>query len=442
MNVEVEHLPNCQVSLRVVLPADRVAKERSRISNTYQSRAKIPGYRPGKAPQSIVAVKFKKEIEDELKRVLVDVGFREAVKEQGIRALSITEVDEVRFDEETGMRFRAKAVTAPQFELPEYKGIPIAIPSTEVTEAEIDVEIEGLRERTAEFVDFEDRTLQEGDFAVMNLDSTIEGKPVGECSPSAAKTLQERKDLWLRIAPDSFLPGFTEPLIGAKKGETREYSVTVPADFPDTTLAGKMLDVKCEITATKTRTLPEVTDEWAGKVGTEPSIETLRKLIADSLKSQKAQSVGEARRRQILDFLHSKIECELPASYVHRETRRIVENIVRENQTRGIADDTLKEKEDEIVQNATGAARNRVKTAFILTRIAESEGIKVTESEFNARLRTLSVRHEMTVEKLVKLLEQNNSFGPIEEELLIGKVLEFLDNNASVSEVAIEAPQN
>jgi len=434
MNVEVEHLPNCQVSLQIALPPERVESARNAIYQKYQSRAKIPGYRPGKAPKNIIAKKFQKEIEDDLKRQLVEEGFKEAAAEKEIEALSLTEVEDVKF-ENNGMSFRAKAITAPTFELPEYKGITVAEPSAEVSPEDLDQEIESLRERTADFHDIEDRGLEMGDFIVLDVSCKIEGQPVSELSASAGKSLDQRDDLWLEMAPESFLPGFCEPLVGGKPEETRNYTVPIAEDFPDEAIAGKSLEVEAKIKGVKSRKLPELTDEWASTISEGATVESLREAIEANLKQTKDQERHESRRRQILDHLNKNIECELPATYVHRETKRIVEEIVRENQMRGIDDQMLKEQEDQIVQNATGAAENRVKTAFILTKIAEKEGIKVTEEEFNQRIRMMAMRYEMPVEKLAKNLYQRGAFQSIEEEILVGKVLEFLVENASITVV-------
>jgi len=438
MNVEVEHLPNCQVSLRVVLPPDRVETARKALFRKYRSRARIPGFRPGKAPEHIIAKKFQKEIDDDLRRQLVEEGFREAVADQGIKALSLTEVDEVQFDENAGLKFHAKAITAPTFELPEYKGIHVEIPSAEVDQADVDEQIQMLLERTADFHDIEDRGLQMGDFVVLDIDCSIEEKPVSELSPSAGKSLDHREDLWLEMTEESFLPGFCEPLLDAKAEEQREFNVAIAEDFPDTAIAGKLLDVKAKIKGVKRRELPEASDEWAGTISPDASLEKLREVITNNLQDEKQKKKDEAKRSQILQYLHQNIECELPSTYVHRETQRILEEIVRENQMRGIDDEELKKQEDQIVQNATGAAQNRVKTAFVLTRIAEKEGITVSKDEFNQRLRLMAARYDMPVEKLAKDLYQRGAFSAIEEEILTGKVLQFLEEHASVTHAEAE----
>ncbi len=432
MNVEVEHLPNCQVSLRVALPPERVETARQALFRRYQNRARIPGYRPGKAPHSIIAKKFQKEIEDELKRQLVEEGFQEAVKEKQIRALSLTEVDEVRLDLVEGLKFHAKAITAPAFELPEYQGIPVTLPGTEVTEAEIDQSLEELRERTADFQDIEDRPLAMDDFVVLDIRCTIEGQPVSEVSQAAGQSLDQREDLWLEMKEESFLPGFCPPLVGATQDEERTFEVAVATDFPDTLLAGKTLSVQAKVKGLKSRTLPELTDEWAATISGDASLANLREAIRGNLTTQKERQIGEARRRQILEYLHARVTCELPDTFVHRETQRIVEEIVRDNQMRGVADEELQTQEEQIVRNAAGAAENRLKTAFILTRIAEKEGIKVSSEEFNARIRAMAMRYEMPLEKMTKMLYQRNAFQAIEEELLVGKALEFLEAAATV----------
>jgi len=145
MNVEVESLPNCIASMRVELPPDRVTKGWNEIVEGFRQHARIPGFRPGKAPQNVVEAKFRKEIQEELTKKLVSETTREAIRDKGLKVLSVSSVENVEFTPEKSLRFTATLVTSPEFELPDYKGIPVKVPSEDVTEEEIAQTIEGLR---------------------------------------------------------------------------------------------------------------------------------------------------------------------------------------------------------------------------------------------------------------------------------------------------------
>src|SRR5436853_1468008 len=220
MKVQVEEKPESISTLKIELPADEVSKEWDTIANSFVRFAKIPGYRPGKAPRAVIDKRFRKEIQDEVTKKLVSKSYREAIEQKKLRVASLTNLEDVQFGEDKSMRFQATVVTAPEFKLPEYKKIPIELPDTKVTEAEIDATLERLRDRTADFVDVPGRGALMEDFVVIDFEGTVEGKPISEVAPNASKNLHSGKKFWLRLAPDNFLPKFCEQMVGQKKEET------------------------------------------------------------------------------------------------------------------------------------------------------------------------------------------------------------------------------
>src|SRR6202035_4121888 len=176
MNVEVENLPNCIASLHIELPPDLVTKEWNEVVKGVRQVARIPGFRPGKAPQNVVEAKFRKEIQEELTKKLVSETTREAIREKGLKVLSISEVDDVEFTPEKSMRFTATLITLPEFELPDYKGIAVKVPPAEVTDQEVEQGVQNIRERHATFSDVTGRVLEMNDFAVIDYSTTLEGR--------------------------------------------------------------------------------------------------------------------------------------------------------------------------------------------------------------------------------------------------------------------------
>src|SRR5689334_2900063 len=185
MKVEVEKQPDSVSTLNIELPADEVAKEWDAIADSFARFAKIPGYRPGKAPRRVIEAKFRKEIQEELTKKLVSKSYRDAIEQEHLRVVSLTNVEDVQFGDDKSMRFRATVVTAPDFELPDYKNIPVQLPETTVTDAEIDAALERLRDQAADFVDVSGRGLEMEDFAVIDFEGSIEGKPISEIAPRA-----------------------------------------------------------------------------------------------------------------------------------------------------------------------------------------------------------------------------------------------------------------
>src|SRR6266403_486662 len=242
MKVEVETQPDSISTLQIELPLEEVSKEWDAIANSFARFARIPGYRPGKAPRRVIEAKFRKEIQDELTKKLVSKSYHDAIAEKQLRVVSLTNLEEVQFGEDRSMRFRATVVTAPEFELPEYKNIPVQLPETKVTEAEIDAALERLRDQAADFVDVPERGLQMEDFAVIDFEGAIEGRPIREIAPNASKNVHGGKKFWLHLAPENFLPRFCGQIIDMKRGETRSVQVEFPAEFPVAELAGKKAD--------------------------------------------------------------------------------------------------------------------------------------------------------------------------------------------------------
>src|SRR5882724_12914343 len=187
MKIEVEAQPGSVSTLRIELPPEEVSKEWDAIANSFARLAKIPGYRPGKAPRSVIEKRFRKEIHDELTKKLVSKSYYDAIEKKQLRVVSLTNLEDVQFGEDKSMRFRATVVTAPEFELPEYKNIPVQLPSTKVAEAEVETALERLRDQAADFTDVTDRELAMGDFAVIDFTGAIDGVSISEIVPEASK---------------------------------------------------------------------------------------------------------------------------------------------------------------------------------------------------------------------------------------------------------------
>jgi trigger factor len=432
MNVEVENLPNCITTLRVEVPAEKVSKTWDTVAQDYTQYAKIPGYRPGKAPRTVIENKFKKEIRQEVEKKLLSESCREAISEKKLRVISLADVQDVEFGDDKTMRFTATLVTAPEFDLPDYKNISVTLKPAEVTDEEIDAAFENLREQQADFTDITDRPLALEDFAVIDYTGTIDGKPVEEIAPKVGKPLSGNNDFWIRLTPEAFFPGFSANLVGANVGESRTFDIEVPAEFPVKELVGQKITYAVTVKGLKQKNLPELNDEFAGKLVEGKTLADIRELIKTDMERQKLEDQDRDKRNQIMESLLSKVECELPANLVRYETKRILADLVRENQGRGIADNVLKENEKELVETAGKGARERLRGSFILLRIAEQENIKVTKEEFNERIEIMASRYQMTKDKLLKELSDRDALDQVNEEILTGKTLDFLASNVSV----------
>ena len=433
MNVVVEPLPNCVATLKVELEPERVEKAKAQLVQEFGEHARIPGYRPGKAPRAVIERKFRKQIREELEGKLLREAAREAIEERKLRVLRIASVEEVELGEDQRMSFTATLITHPEFELPEYKGLPVEVKPVTVTDADVDEAIADIRDQSADFVDIPERGAQMGDFVVVDYEGTISGKPVHEIFPKAGKPLTSNTDFWIKMTEEAFFPGYCAHLLGAKPGETREFEIVVPADFPVEGMPGSTIHYRVVVKAVKEKVLPELDDAFAETIAKGKTMEQVRELAREELTRERGSQVEADKRGQVMKALLSRVECELPISMVRNETQRILADIVKENQARGVTDDVLKENEKQLVGMASQNARERVKGTFILVRIADKEGIRVTREELFGRVATLAQRAQLPFEKMMRELEKRNALEQIQEEIVTAKTLDFLVANASVT---------
>lgn len=433
MNVTVENLAPCRKLLRVEVEATAVDAAFAAVAADFRKHAQIPGFRPGKAPIAAVERAYGPRIEEEVKRALINEHYQKAVTEQKINPVVYPDVEEIQFGRGQSLQFAATIETAPEFELPDYKALPVKRETAAVTEEDVAKAFDVLCEQRADYKDVE-AAVEDGLFVVVNYTGTCDGRPLTELAPTA-RGITEKSGFWLRIEKDHFIPGFTTQLIGAKKGETREVKVTFPADFISAPLQGKEGIYRVEIVQVKEKVLPELTEELAKSFGAE-SLEKLREGVKTDLQNDRQFRTERATRDQIVRELLGRVAFELPDTLVQTETRNVVYNIVAENQQRGVPRELLEKQKDEIYSSASTTAKDRVKLAFLARRIAEKESLKVTQEEITRRVLVLAQQYQMEPGKFIKELQKREGFGEIHEQLLIAKVVDFLLKEAKVEEAA------
>ena len=434
MKVEVETQPGSVSTLQIELPPEEVSKEWDSIANSFARFARIPGYRPGKAPRSVIEKRFRREIQDELTKKLVSKSYHDAIEQKQLRVVSLTNLEDVQFGQDKSMRFRATVVTAPEFELPDYQNIPVQVPDTKVSDAEIDAALERLRDQSADFVDVPKRGLQMGDFAVIDFEGFIEDKPISEIASQASKNLHGGKKFWLHLAPENFLPTFCEQVIGQQRDETRKIPVTFPSDFPVKELATKEASYMVTLREIKEKVLPRLDDAFAEKLIPGKTLVDLRQMIEHDLGHEKEHERERAKEGQVVQYLHERIQFELPPALLKNETRRVLGELVQRNRERGIPDEMLKDKEKELIEGAASLAAQRLKTNFILHRIAEREKIETSSEEVDQQIREEAARYNISVDKMRKELEEHDRLNALAEQILLGKTLDFLKANVSVEQ--------
>jgi len=441
MKVEVETQPGSVSKLQIELPPEEVSKEWDAIANSFARFAKIPGYRPGKAPRSVIDKRFRKEIQEEVTKKLVSKSYHDAISQEQLRVASLTNIEDVQFSDDKTMRFSATVVTAPDFDLPEYKNISVRLPDTKVSETEVDAALERLRDQSADFIEVSGRPLQMGDFAVIDFEGSIEGKSISEIAPQASKNLHGGKKFWLHLAPENFLPKFCEQLTGLKPDETRLVIVDFPEDFGIKEVAGKKADYTVTLREIREKQLPPLDDAFAAKLVAGKTLGDLRHMIEHDVEHGKEHEVEQAKEAQIVKYLHEKVQFDLPPAILQNETRRALAELVQHNRERGVTDEALKQKEKELIDAAAGLAGHRLKTNFILHRIAEQEKIQVTKEDVDLGIKQQAARYDISPQKMRKELEEHNGLNTLAEQILLGKTLDFLKANVSVETAVETTPQ-
>ena len=434
MNVTVENLAPCRKLVRIEVDAQTVDTTFANITKEFQKQASIPGFRPGKAPVAMVLKKHEQDIADEVKRKLVSEHYKKAVEDQKLDTLGYPDVKDVQFGRGQSLKFEAAVETAPDFQLPDYKGLPAKREAQTVTEADIEKALNVLREQRVEYKTAE-RAVASGDIVVVNYTGTCEGKPLTEFAPTA-KGLTEQKGFWVPADGKSFIPGFGEQLVGAKAGDKRTVNVDFPADFVTAQLQGKKGVYEVEVVEVKEKIMPELNDEFAKSYGAE-SLDKLREGVRDDLQNELKFKLEKSVKNQVVRALLDKVTFELPDSAVAQETRNVVYDIVNENQKRGVPREMIEKEKESIYAAAAQGAKERVKMAFLFQKIAEKEDIKVSQEEILRRVTQLAGVYQVEPKKFLQDLQKRNGLVEVYDQLAHEKVVEFLAKNASVEEVPV-----
>ncbi len=433
MNVTIENLGPCKKLARFEVPAPAVDQAFVEVTKEFCKHAAMPGFRPGKAPQAMVVKQHAEGIATEVKRKLIGSSYRQAVQEHHLDVVGSPDVEEVQFAQGQPLIFTATMETSPEFELPEYRGLPARRERRTVSEEDMAHALEALQSQAAKFETVA-RAIAEGDYAVVNYTGTCEGKPILETAP-AARGLNEHKDFWVEVKPDSFIPGFAMQLIGAQAGEQRTVTVEFPADFVTPQLAGKKGDYAVTVVEVKQRQLPELNDAFAATYGTE-TLDKLREGVRQDLQNELNTKNKREVRGQIVRALLDRVQFDLPDVIVQQETRNFVYEIVSENQQRGVASEVIEQQKDQIYTAAAQNARERVKVAFLFQKIAAKEGIRAVPEEVNARVVVLAQSYKMAPAKFLKELEKRDGLSEIVQQIVHEKVIDFLEDNAKIEDAA------
>jgi len=438
MNIVVEKQPKCIATLNVEVPSSDVAAKRDSITSTYASQAKIPGFRPGKAPKAVIQKRFGKQITEELNDSLFQDACDQALEKEGLKVLDFGFPDKLSEKEDGSIAFETRLILAPEFSLPDYKGIEVKAPPTKVTDKELDDQLQNLRERLAEFEDVSDRALQTDDIAVVDFTSTVDGKPLDEVIGDKGKYLAKRENHWLPIKEGSFLPGYAEGLVGLREGDKKDVTITLDDGFPFEELRGKEMTLHTSVEGIKAAKLPELDDDFAAKLVPGKTLEDIKAMIRENMGVEKLKQINDFKINQIVEHLNNAASFELPEELVQRETQNQANAIVEEGNKQGASDEQMLEQQDEIFSAASQRATTNLRTNFLLQEIAGAEKITVSDADLLGHIARIAQQRKEPIKKTIRTLQKNRQIQSIRNSMLISQTIDFLLEHAKVTEVSAD----
>ena len=432
MEVTITDLSPCKKQLRIEIDAETVNAKFDAVAKDFRRHAHLPGFRPGKAPLANVMRSYGDKIGEEAKRTLMSDSYAKALKENELRPVIMPEVEELQFGHGKPFQYLATLEVTPAFEMPEYIGIEVEKERHSVNDADIAKALDTLREQRVSYADM-DRPAVEDDFIVVNFTGTIDDKPITDLI-KVARGLTEQKNFWLHKTQNPLIPGTVEALIGSSKGDKKTVTVTIPDDFVYEEIVGKEAKYEIEVVQVKEKSLPELDDKFAKGFGAE-SMDKLREGVENDLKNELEYSKKKSIRNQCVDKLLGAVNCDLPETIVNEATRAAVHNIVQQNHQRGVGKEIIEENKDKIYANAKTDAEVRVKANYILSKIAEKEGIKVTDKELSRQVAAMAAQQKVKPQKLAQQLKDNGTIYQVQEEIMNAKVIDLLEEKAKVTEI-------
>ena len=440
VNVQLNNVSATRKSLVVTLDPSEVDAEHQAVVGEITKLARIPGFRPGKAPAAMVAKRFSKEIVEDFKQKVVAKAYRSAMEKEKLDVLNIVKVDEGPIATGTPANVTITLDVRPEFELPDYSNLATEVAPTDPTDTEIENVIQGLRSERADFKPA-DRPAQKGDYVKLAYEGRVDDKPITEIAPD--KQLYGKvPQTWEEVegANEGVIPGLGKQLAGLKPGEKKDVTITFPAEFaPVPALAGKTATYAVEVQEIRERVLPELNEEFF-KAQQVDDLAGLQSQVRNNLKLQKEHQNRSAQRRQVTEQLAAKVDFPVPDSLVESETQSVLRQFIEENMRRGVPEEQFEKDKKELFEGAKKAAVNRVKLQLVLAKIAEKEKIEVTNDDLNNYLYREAMRSGQKPDKLAKTLAADrDQLRSVQQSIIFDKAVDFLVSKAKVSTVQPKA---
>ncbi len=417
---------NCRRELDLEIPAEEFSKQTEKVAKEFAKMARVPGFRPGKAPITLIKKRFAEDIKGEVLQKLVPEHVEKAVAEQKLTPVSQPQVDKLEFNEGQPVKFRASFEVLPEFALANYKALDIEMPDLSITDETLAKTLEEMRERAATFTPVEGRVVQDGDYVQVKL----HGTPEGEGEPLNADSVL------CHVGAEETMAPFNENLRGASVGDHKDFDVIYPADYPDAKLAGKTFHYSVDVLGIKTKTLPEMNDEFAKDVSDATSMDELKKKVREGLEHERDHRVKDLQREKVLAELVKQHDFPVPESLVEHQMDVRLERVIRSLAQQGVDPRAVNVDWVGLRRKQEDRAKDDVKAELVVDRIATEEKIDVTEEELQHELEHMASHGGQSAEALRASLTKQGTLDRMKAKLRSDKTLDWLAQNANVKTIS------
>jgi trigger factor len=413
--------------LRVEVDAERVRRATERAYRDLGRKVRVRGFRPGKAPRSVLERLYGAVLAEDLERSLVAETLPEAIESAGLSPVSEPSIETSAPEEGKPFHYTVRLEVKPEIELPELRGLAARRPQVEVSDAEVATELESLRQRHASLVEEpEDALVARGHVVTVHFDGQIEGKPFEGGSGREAK---------LEIGSGRSLPEFEEQLVGASAGEQREIRVRYPDDHPKPELAGRVVDFSVQVVSVQRREIPPLDDEFAKDVGDFESLDALRQRVHKDLLTAHEREARAVLRRTLLDALLERVTLEVPPGVIERRLRRRLD-AARQELGDELPPPALHSQLTRWEQEWRPLTEREIREEWVLEAVARQQGLSVSDEELDRRLAELAEEQGMALARLRKAYARAGVLDALRARMLEERALEFLLGGAKVEETS------
>lgn len=426
MKTDLKDISATRKAITVTVTPEEVSVHEAKLLKEFKQQAKIPGFRAGKAPDSMVRSRFAKDMKQELKQRVVSQAHQDGVAVADFEVFNIVDMDdgEIVSGQEATITFTVDVV--PDFELPAYEGLKVNEASSEASEEEVTKTLDQLLGQRAEF-NVADKAAEKGDYVQCGYEGKIGKELVADLVPDA--TMYGSQETTWEEAGSEDAPGvraIIDGLVGMKAGDTKEVTMEYPEDFKPEVLAGKTAVYSLEAKEVREKVMPEMDEAFFTSLQVKDKAELLERL-AENITNQKKQQNANAERQQITEGLLNSVDFPVPQSGIDSETDSVLRDFMQRNMQQGVSKDDLEKHKESLHDGASKAAHDRIKSRLILTKIAEKEKIQVENEDFSRMIMMEAQQSGQNPEKLVKELRKDqNRINNMRREIILGKTMDLL----------------